>query len=86
MLYNNGCGLEDNKHELESVKESECGDNEYGWNSIKDKITAAISQGKEYNNSCYKDKMAKASCPPQPDMAQFIKKDAIPCWGCSLDY
>jgi hypothetical protein len=30
-------------------------------------------QGDEYN--CNK-----------PDMSKYIKKDAIPCWGCTLDY
>jgi hypothetical protein len=91
MLYNNGCGLEDDKHGCEPVKEHGCANedvpkNECGLKSAKDKVTAAISQGKEYENSCYKDKKADVSCPPQPDMAQFIKKDAIPCWGCDLDY
>jgi hypothetical protein len=94
MLHNDayGCGLEDeHKSGCEPVKEHGCDNeevlkNECGEKSVKDKITAAISQGKEYENSCYKDKTARASCPPQPDMAQFIKKDAIPCWGCSLDY
>lgn len=44
--------------------------------------TTATSQGKEYSSRCHKDK----SCSQQPDMAQYIKKDSIPCWGCSLDY
>jgi hypothetical protein len=91
MLYNNGCGLEDDKHGCEPVNEHGCDNedvpkNECGEKPMKDKVTAATSQGKEYENSCYKDKTARASCPPQPDMAQFIKKDAIPCWGCALDY
>jgi hypothetical protein len=91
MLYNNGCGLENDKHECEPVKEHGCDNedvptNECGAKPVKDKVTAAISQGKEYENSCYKDKKSKTACPPQPDMAQFIKKDAIPCWGCALDY
>jgi hypothetical protein len=21
-----------------------------------------------------------------PDMSKYIRKDQIPCWGCSLDY
>jgi hypothetical protein len=56
------------------------------------KNTDSTSQGKEYENSCYKDteyrcpKNPDGSCPPVPDMTQYIKKDAIPCWGCSLDY
>ena len=54
--------------------------------------TASVSQGKEYEDSCYKDKDYKSSknsddeCPSMPDMAQYIKKDSIPCWGCSVDY
>jgi hypothetical protein len=91
MLYNNGCGLENDKDGCEYVKEHGCDNEDVPKNgcdvkSMKDKVTAATSQGKEYENSCYKDKKAGASCPPQPDMAQFIKKDAIPCWGCDLDY
>ena len=23
-------------------------------------------------------------CPPMPDMSKYIRKDAIPCWGCNL--
>ncbi len=26
------------------------------------------------------------SCPPVPDLSQYIRKDQIPCWGCSVDY
>ena len=37
--------------------------------------THATSQGKEYSAAHGK-----------PDMSQYIKKDQIPCWGCSLDY
>jgi len=54
--------------------------------------TDSTAQGKEYSDSCYKDteyrcpKNPDGSCPPVPDMTQYIKKDAIPCWGCSLDY
>jgi hypothetical protein len=56
------------------------------------KDTAATAQGKEYEDSCYKGteyrcpKNPDGSCPPVPDMSQYIKKDQIPCWGCSLDY
>jgi hypothetical protein len=54
--------------------------------------TDAISQGQEYEDSCHKGteyrcpKNPDGSCPPIPDMTQYIKKDEIPCWGCSLDY
>lgn len=33
----------------------------------------AMQQGNEYKRN-------------KPDMSQYIKKDSIPCWGCSLDY
>ena len=26
------------------------------------------------------------SCPSMPDMSKYIRKDAIPCWGCSIDF
>jgi hypothetical protein len=54
--------------------------------------TTSSRQGKEYEESCYKDseyrcpKNPDGTCPPVPDMSQYIKKDAIPCYGCSLDY
>lgn len=54
--------------------------------------TDATAQGQEYENNCYKDteyrcpKNPDGSCPPVPDMSEYIRKDAIPCWGCSLDY
>lgn len=52
-------------------------------------------QGKEYESNCQKmngeeeyrcPKNSNGSCPPVPDMTQYIKKDAIPCWGCSIQY
>lgn len=55
-------------------------------------ITDSTAQGKEYEGSCYKDteyscpKNPDGTCPPVPDMSQYIKKDAIPCYGCALDY
>lgn len=56
------------------------------------KKTDCTSQGTEYENSCHKDteyrcpKNPDGSCPPVPDMSEYIKKDSIPCFGCSLDY
>jgi hypothetical protein len=44
--------------------------------------TDSTAQGDEYR--CPKNK--DGTCPPIPDMSQYIKKDAIPCWGCSVDY
>jgi hypothetical protein len=58
----------------------------------KHKKTDSIAQGQDYESSCAKDteyrcpKNPDGSCPPMPDMTQYIKKDAIPCYGCSLDY
>ena len=58
----------------------------------KSNDTDATSQGQEYSDSCYKDteyrcpKNPDGTCPPIPDMSQYIKKDQIPCWGCTLDY
>jgi hypothetical protein len=59
-----------------------------------DVMTDSCAQGAEYEKSSYKDtinktagtKTANGSCPPQPHMSEYIKKDKIPCWGCSLDY
>jgi len=28
----------------------------------------------------------RSACPKMPDMSQYIKKDAIPCWGCTVEY
>ena len=44
--------------------------------------TDSTAQGNEYR--CPKNK--DGSCPPVPDMTQYIKKDSIPCAGCTLDY
>jgi hypothetical protein len=49
--------------------------------------SALIQQGKEYHDNCYKDQNnTNAGCATTPDMAKYIKKDQIPCWGCNLDY
>lgn len=43
-------------------------------------------------DECYSDtqyrcpKNPDGTCPPIPDMSKYIKKDKIPCWGCSIDY
>ena len=50
----------------------------------------AMAQGREYG--CHRKdtyrcpKNPDGSCPPVPDMSDYIKKDSIPCFGCSLDY
>lgn len=50
-------------------------------------------EGKEYKeykqeqrNKYRCPKNPDGSCPPFPDMTQYIRKDQIPCWGCSVDY
>jgi hypothetical protein len=61
-------------------------------NNNNEKSTDSTSQGKEYENSCHKDteyrcpKNPDGTCPSVPDMSEYIKKDSIPCFGCSLDY
>jgi hypothetical protein len=52
----------------------------------------ALNQGKEYSNECKKNcegpcpRNKDGSCPPVPDMSEYIRKDQIPCWNCTLDY
>jgi len=59
--------------------------------------SSSTQQGKEFHKTSQKcesgdedsyrcPKNPDGSCPPVPDMTQYIKKDAIPCWGCSVDY
>jgi hypothetical protein len=61
--------------------------------------SSSTQQGNEFNKVSQKcdgpssdedsyrcPKNPDGSCPPIPDMTQYIKKDAIPCWGCSIDY
>ena len=57
-------------------------------------------QGRDYHRRCHQDgreqeekkqeyrcpKNPDGSCPPVPDLTQYIRKDQIPCWGCSVDY
>ena len=38
------------------------------------------------NDSCDDDSCNDDSCTPKIDMSKYIKKDQIPCWGCSIDY
>lgn len=52
----------------------------------------STQQGKEFNKSCKKNcegpcpRNKDGTCPPVPDMSQYIRKDQIPCWNCTLDY
>ena len=66
--------------EKEDGEDGECEDHD----------SDAMAQGREYG--CQRQdqyrcpKNPDGSCPPVPDMSDFIKKDSIPCFGCSLDY
>jgi hypothetical protein len=60
---------------------------------LMDKLeTDALQQGKEYNSECKKQcegpcpRNKDGTCPPVPDMSEYIRKDQIPCWNCTLDY
>jgi hypothetical protein len=46
------------------------------------------SKKKKANNnaSCVQNKMEIQNEMGTQDMSKYIKKDEIPCWGCSLDY
>lgn len=56
----------------------------------EDHDSDAMAQGREYGcdrRQKYRcPKNPDGSCPPVPDMSDYIKKDSIPCFGCSLDY
>jgi hypothetical protein len=43
-------------------------------------------QGQQQEQEYRCPKNPDGSCPPVPDMTQYIRKDQIPCWGCSVDY
>jgi hypothetical protein len=45
----------------------------------------ANRQGKEFNHHSNKPS-EESHCPPPPDLSNYIRKDQIPCWGCSVDY
>jgi len=49
--------------------------------------TASTMQGQEYGRHSQKsDDQMPSSQQNCADMSDYIKKDSIPCWGCSLDY
>lgn len=57
--------------------------------------TTSTSQGKDYTKNTLKTSEDSelgcpagkdGRCPPVPDMRDYIRKDKIPCWGCSIDY
>ena len=72
------------------TKRLEKDDGEDGECEDHDHDSDAMAQGREYG--CQRQdqyrcpKNPDGSCPPVPDMSDFIKKDSIPCFGCSLDY
>jgi hypothetical protein len=54
-------------------------------NSYSDPSDSCESDSCDTSDSCESD-----SCDTQEgirkDMSKYIKKDEIPCWGCSIDY
>jgi len=69
------------KHlDKDDENDEECGDDD----------SDAMAQGREYGcdrREKYRcPKNPDGSCPPVPDISDYIKKDSIPCFGCSLDY
>jgi len=53
----------------------------------------SVRQGQDYQRRCQQDgeseeyrcpKNPDGSCPPVPDLSDYVRKDSIPCWGCSL--
>ena len=89
-----------NRNLLQQIKSQDNGsDTDDSSNNGSDDSISTM-QGKEYENSCLKPKEddcyqdteyrcpknPDGSCPPLPDMTKYIKKDSIPCWGCSIDY
>lgn len=61
------------------------GSNAHGSNALG---SNAIAQGMEYSKNSLGCSAGHDSDSESHtvDMSQYIKKDAIPCWGCSLDY
>ena len=60
--------------------------------SSSESNTDALQQGQEFSSECKKKcegpcpRNKDGSCPPVPDMSEYIRKDQIPCWNCTLDY
>lgn len=82
--------LKEKKKEVEEEWEEEEEGQESRWNNSQ-----ADLQGMDFNRRCNKTsneeeyrcpKNPDGSCPPVPDLSNYIRKDKIPCWGCSIDY
>jgi len=56
-----------------SMGDSSMGDNSMGDNSMGDRCNSNSS------DSCEQEER-------HHDMSKYIKKNEIPCWGCSIDY
>lgn len=52
--------------------------------SDNDTSCPSEKQGQDYDYRCPKN--LDGSCPPVPDLTQYIRKDQIPCWGCAVDF
>lgn len=77
-------GTDDNRNKPEAgcdseTSLSECHGREYQKQQGK-------QEKQEQSNKYRCPKNPDGSCPPFPDMTQYIRKDQIPCWGCSVDF
>ena len=60
------------------------GENKTHQEEEEDDINSSANyQGKEYRRDCAKNTGTRNS-PRVPDMNNYIRKDSIPCWGCTL--
>ncbi len=89
-----------NRNLLQQINSQNNGSDINGSDDNGSDDSISTMQGKEYESSCLKPKEDECyqdteyrcpknpdgSCPPLPDMTKYIKKDSIPCWGCSIDY
>jgi hypothetical protein len=75
--------------QLKTLKEEQEEEQEQEQDNLSEK------QGCDYNRRRHQDqdeqeyrcpKNPDGSCPPVPDLTDYIRKDQIPCWGCSVDY
>jgi len=76
---------DNNAHGSNAHGSNALGSNALGSNALG---SNAIAQGMEYSKNSLGCSAGHDSDSESHtvDMSQYIKKDAIPCWGCSLDY
>jgi len=68
---------------VKNAPDSSMGDSSMGDNSMGDNSMGDNSMGDRCNSN------SSDSCEQEErhhDMSKYIKKNEIPCWGCSIDY